>query len=209
MGAISNLMRPWVGAIVMLTLLAGCGSPSDLNKMVVGIPGDVAAGDVAPRRNFTTSFQNAYRLGVGDKLRIIVFGEPDLTGEFDIDSTGIVAYPLVGQVQAVELTLREFEQAVVDKLKNGYLNNPSVSVEVINFRPFTIMGEVKEPGEYPYRSGMNVINAVANAKGYSYRANQNAIYITRAGQRTEVRVPTGNGILVFPGDIIRVPPRLF
>ena len=149
-----------------------------------------------------------YRLGSGDKLRVIVFGEPGLSGEFDVSGSGRVALPLIGQVDAARLTLSEFEAAVVRKLKDGYLNNPRVSVEVLNYRPFYIYGEIGNAGQYPYTSGMTVLNAVAVAGGYTYRANQDRVYITR-GEGAEVAYPASQAVKVLPGDVVRVPERFF
>ncbi|WP_421866579.1 polysaccharide biosynthesis/export family protein [Parvibaculum sp.] len=149
-----------------------------------------------------------YELGSGDKLRVIVFGEPDLSGEFDVSGSGTVALPLIGQVRARGLTLSKFEDAVETKLRDGYLTNPRVSVEVMNYRPFYIYGEVAAPGQYPYTSSMTVLNAVAVAGGYTYRANQSEVYITR-GEGNEVSYPASQAVKVLPGDVVRVPERFF
>lgn len=149
-----------------------------------------------------------YRLGSGDKLRVIVFGEPNLSGEFDVSGSGKVALPLVGQVEAQGLTVSQFETAMIDKLMDGYLNNPRVSVEVMNYRPFYIYGEVGNPGQYPYTNGMTVLNAIAVAGGYTYRANTNQIYITR-GEGAEQAYPASQAVKVLPGDVVRVPERFF
>lgn len=149
-----------------------------------------------------------YRLGSGDKLRLIVFGESDLSGEFDVSGTGRVALPLIGQVDAAGLTLSQFEAAVVAKLQDGYLNNPRVSAEVLNYRPFYIFGEVGNPGQYPYTSGMTILNAVAVAGGYTYRANQERVFITR-GEGAEVAYPASQAVKVLPGDVVRIPERFF
>ncbi|PKQ05929.1 MAG: polysaccharide biosynthesis protein [Alphaproteobacteria bacterium HGW-Alphaproteobacteria-11] len=149
-----------------------------------------------------------YRLGSGDKLRLIVFGENDLSGEFDVSGSGRVALPLIGQVDAAGLTLSQFEAAVVTKLQDGYLNNPRVSAEVLNYRPFYIFGEVGSPGQYPYTSGMTILNAVAVAGGYTYRANQERVFITR-GEGAEVAYPASQAVKVLPGDVVRIPERFF
>tara|TARA_R110000868_G_scaffold29049_3_gene108041 strand:- start:5006 stop:5608 length:603 start_codon:yes stop_codon:yes gene_type:complete len=149
-----------------------------------------------------------YRLGSGDKLRVIVYGEQDLSGEFDVTGSGKISLPLIGQVQAAGLTLDEFENEIATKLKQGYLTSPKVSVEVLNYRPFYIIGEVDKPGEYPYTSGMNVLNAVAVAGGFTYRANQDQVYITRGGNE-ESAYASSQSVPVLPGDIVRVPERFF
>ena len=149
----------------------------------------------------------AYRLGSGDKLRVIVFGEEDLSGEFEVDGSGTVALPLIGEVRARDRTLRAFETAVEAMLRDGYLKDPRVSAEVLNYRPFYIIGEVEEGGEYPFVSGMHVLNAVALAGGHTYRANPKRVFITRRGAEREFSAPLDAA--VQPGDVIRVPERFF
>lgn len=150
-----------------------------------------------------------YHLGSGDKLRVIVYGEDDLGGEYEIDGTGLVRLPLIGQVQAGGLSVRQFEQEVKAKLDQGYLKDARVSVEVTNYRPFYIIGEVNKPGEYPFVNGMNVITAVAMAGGYTYRADESDVYLRRNGSSGEESVPADPTTKINPGDIVRVPERFF
>ncbi len=152
-----------------------------------------------------------YQLDAGDRVRVIVFNEPDLSGEFEVDGTGVVSLPLIGKVSACGLTARDFEDAIATALLDGYLKDPRVSIEVLNFRPFYIIGEVENGGEYDYVPDMTVLNAVALAGGYTYRADDRRVYITQAGANSEVevRLDEGAGIQVLPGDIIRVPERFF
>jgi polysaccharide export outer membrane protein len=149
----------------------------------------------------------AYQLGSGDKLRVIVFGEEDLSGEFEVDDTGAVSLPLVGEVGAGGRTLRSFEAAVREQLSDGYLKDPRVSVQVINYRPFYIIGEVEKGGEYPFVSGMHLLNAVAVAGGFTYRANTSKVFITRGSRELEFAVTPE--LRLEPGDVIRVPERFF
>lgn len=150
-----------------------------------------------------------YRLGSGDRLRLIVFGEDTLSGEYTVDGSGAVSLPLIGEVRAGGLSLREFQRAVEASLREGYLNDPRVSAEVMNFRPFYIMGEVRDPGEYPFTSGLTVVNAVATAGGFSYRANTRIVFIKRAGSDREVQYPLTVNTPVQPGDTIRIGERFF
>lgn len=150
-----------------------------------------------------------YKLGTGDRVRVIVFNEEDLSGEFEVDSTGSLALPLIGNISARGLTLREFETAVAAALRDGYLKDPRVNVEVLNFRPFYIIGEVENGGEYDFVPEMTVLNAVALAGGYTYRADDRRIFVTKAGTNTEVEHRMESAIKVLPGDIIRVPERFF
>lgn len=150
-----------------------------------------------------------YRLGTGDKLKVTVYGEEDLSGEFLVDGSGQVQLPLVGQVKAATLTIHEFVAEVSNALKEGYLKDPKVSVEVLNYRPFYIIGEVNKPGEYPFENGLNVLGAIALAGGYTYRANDDDVYVRRAGQKKEEALPADPNTKVYPGDIIRVAERIF
>ncbi|MEH6676971.1 polysaccharide biosynthesis/export family protein [Phenylobacterium sp.] len=150
-----------------------------------------------------------YRLGSGDKIRVITFGEEALTGEFVVGGSGNVSMPLIGDVAAEGLTVPEFQTAVEESLKQGYLREPRVSVEVLNYRPFYIMGEVQNPGEYPYTNGLSVLNAVATAGGFTYRANSRRVYIKRADSSLEREYPLTPLTPVAPGDTIRITERFF
>lgn len=154
-------------------------------------------------------FFKAYRLGTGDQIRLIVFGEEDLSGEFTIDDAGNASLPLIGNVKASDLTVREVEAAVRAKLQEGYMKEPRISIQVLTYRPFYIYGEVEKAGEYPFVIGLDIRKAVATAGGYTYRANSKRVYITRAanGQREELR--TDEPTIIFPGDVIEIPERFF
>jgi protein involved in polysaccharide export with SLBB domain len=151
-----------------------------------------------------------YLLGSGDKIKITVFGEPDLTGPYEIDGSGVVAFPLVGQIPAAGGTARALEIGIAKKLSEGYLKNPTVNVEVLTYRPFFILGEVKNPGSYPYKNGLNVLNAVAMAGGYTYRAKSSVWVVTRSGDKSlQEREITNGDFTVRPGDTIVIPERFF
>ena len=150
-----------------------------------------------------------YRLGSGDKIRLIVFGEPDLSGEFTISGDGIVSLPLIKEVRAAGQTATQLQANVENAFKEGYLKDPRVSIEVLSFRPFYILGEVNKPGEYPYSNGITVVNAVALASGYTYRANQKKVFIRHAGATAEEEVPLTSVTMVAPGDTIRIAERYF
>lgn len=150
-----------------------------------------------------------YRLGAGDKVRVTVFGEPSLTGEFQVSSAGMLSLPLVGDLQASDLTVAEFQRSVEVALRNGYLLEPRVSAEVLTYRPFFILGEVGSPGTYPYAAGLTVLNAVATAGGFTYRANTNRVFIRRAGASAEESYALTSRTRVAPGDTIRIGERLF
>ncbi len=149
------------------------------------------------------------RLAAGDKVKVTVFGEDSLTGEYQIDAGGNLSMPLAGTVPASGLTQNELERRLAGKLSSGFLKNPRVTVEVTSFRPFYILGEVEKPGEYPYRPGLNIMSAIAVAGGNTYRASRSKVYIQRNGAGSFQEVPFGPAIQVYPGDIIKVPERYF
>jgi polysaccharide export outer membrane protein len=150
-----------------------------------------------------------YRLGPNDKVRVITFGEDALTGEFSVSAAGNVSLPLVGDVAAVGLTVPEFQHRVEAALRNGYLKDPHVSVEVLTYRPFYILGEVTKPGEYPYTNGLTVLSAVATAEGFTYRANTKRVLIRRSDSNVEQEYPLTSTTPVAPGDTIRIRERFF
>jgi len=150
-----------------------------------------------------------YVLGSGDKIYVTVFGHDDLSREFDIDGTGNVSFSLVGNIQLGGLTIEQAEAAIRDALKPDYLIDPRVSIQVLNYRPFYILGEVKEPGSYPYVNGMTVMQAVALAGGYTYRAREDNVLILRSGPEGQTEEPARETTVVLPGDMIKVPERFF
>ena len=150
-----------------------------------------------------------YRLGSGDKIRVITFGEEALTGEFLVGGEGRVSLPLVGELPATGKTAREFQAEVEDALKQGYLKEPKVSVEVLTYRPFYILGEVMKPGEYPYTNHLTVLNAVATASGFTYRADTKKVFIKRANETSEQPYALTVQTAVAPGDTIRIGERFF
>ncbi len=152
---------------------------------------------------------SAYKLGSSDKLRVTVFGHPDLSGEFEVDGTGLISLPLIGQKTALGLSTSALEQSITETLASGYILDPRVSVEVINYRPFYILGEVGDPGEYPYTNGLTVQNAVAAAGGFSYRANKRVVYIKSIDSDREIAYELTPGTVVKPGDTLRIGERIF
>lgn len=151
----------------------------------------------------------AYTLGPGDKVKITVFGEEQLSGEFEVDSTGKISMPLAGDVPAVGQTVNQVSSTIVQRLTTGYLRDPKVSVEVLTYRPFFILGEVMKPGSFPYASGMTVVNAVALAGGYTYRADKGDITVKRAADPSKTKYHIEETGFVGPGDVVEVPERFF
>lgn len=150
-----------------------------------------------------------YRLGAGDQLKVTVFGHENLSGEFEVNGAGQISMPLIQLVQVAGLTVQEAERVIAGKLKPGYLKNPRVSVSVLNYRPFYIIGEVNKPGSYAYVNGMTVLNAIALAGGFTYRAKKSKVKIIRADDPEEEKRSTSPDTPVLPGDIIEVPERYF
>ncbi|WAP68719.1 polysaccharide biosynthesis/export family protein [Jiella pelagia] len=155
------------------------------------------------------SLAQPYRLDSGDKLKVTVFGEAGLTSAYNVDKAGFLALPLVGEVPARGRTPDEVQQEITQRLADGYLNDPDVTVEVDQYRPFFIMGEVTTGGQYQYVPGMTIQNAVAVAGGYSPRAEQGSVDVTRksGGQVTTERALPSDPVL--PGDTVYVRERWF
>lgn len=162
----------------------------------------------APRA-FNEATIQPYSLDSGDRLRITVFDQPSMTNTYTIDQAGYIAFPLVGQVAARGRTLQQLSGQIAQKLKQGYLRDPDVTIDVDRYRSVFIMGEVGQSGQYAYVPGMTVQNAVAVAGGFTARANQGAVDVTRKinGQVITGRVNISSAIVA--GDTIYVRERLF
>lgn len=192
----SSATRRVVAAVLAATAFtAGCSSGSEFAQpsFATANPDDI---------------ERTYRLGIGDKLKITVFGEENLSGQFEVGALGSVAMPLVGEMPAKGVPITAFRDSLARKLADGYLKNPRVNVEVLNYRPIYVHGEVKTGGEFPYKSGLRLRDAIALAGGYTYRANQNFVVVFREGQGEMKTAMTGS-FAVLPGDNIRIPERFF
>jgi protein involved in polysaccharide export with SLBB domain len=196
----------WIAALLLAGGLIGCSSSSRPIPPEAAVTGATAptgaelAGDAV---------LEGYTLGPGDQLRLTAFRHEDLSGEFELDGEGYFAMPLIGEVLAGGMTSRQLETEIESQLADGgYLVDPQVSVEVLNYRPFYIIGEVNQPGSYQYVNGINVVNAVALAGGFTYRADQDDIVITRGGSNGE-EMEAQLTSEVLPGDIIEVTERFF
>ena len=187
-----------VHVVPFALLLAGCtGDTPPLAFRSDAEPGSTASA--------------AYTLASGDKLRIIVYGEESLTGEYTVAQGGAIAFPLIGDVAATGVSTTELQRTIAARLSQGYIKDPRVNVEVLNYRPYYILGEVAKPGEYPYRPGLTFQQAVAAAGGYTYRANTKRIAIKHATQTSErsLVLTGGQQPAVQPGDTIRILERFF
>jgi polysaccharide export outer membrane protein len=195
-----NIMRNFAGKVAIATMimpiLAGCTGEKIAPLASTGMPSARAA--------------SGYHLGSGDKLRITVYNEPALTGEYSVTPAGAVAFPLIGTVNVADHTIEQVTTDITHRLDGGYVQDPRVSVEVLNFRPFYILGEVNKPGEYPYSSGLTVEKAVALAGGFTYRANARVVFVRRDNGPGEGSVQLrGTPVSVLPGDTIRIGERYF
>jgi polysaccharide export outer membrane protein len=139
---------------------------------------------------------------------VTVYGEPNLSGFYDISPSGSVSLPLAGTMRAAGRTRAGLEREITRRYGDK-LQEPQVTVEVVEFRPFYVMGEVLTPGTYPYRSGLNVLTATTTAGGLTYRASRQTVLIQHAGEEVWREYPLTASVLVSPGDLIRIPERYF
>lgn len=183
--------RNWLAVAVACCSFASCSPGSDLPPLSPPPAGP-------------------YRLGVNEEVRVITFGEQQLTGQFRIDDKGDIAVPLLGAIPAMGRTTGELERSIAKRLKDkGIMQEPSVLVDIVSYRPMFILGEVNKPGQYPYQPGMTVLTAVAMAGGFTYRAVTDYASILREadGHTVEGRVP--RSMPVEPGDVIDIYERHF
>jgi polysaccharide export outer membrane protein len=187
------------GLLLLGLVMAGCESGASL-------------GPVSPAEQqalIESAATTSPTLHPGEKIRVIVFGEDRLSGEYEIDPAGFVSLPLAGTIKAAGLSKQQLERDLSKKFSGEYLRKPRVTVDVTSFRPFYIMGEVTKAGEYPFKSGLNVMSAIAIAGGTTYRANRSTVLIQHIGENGFREYPLSPTIPVSPGDLIRVPERYF
>ena len=152
---------------------------------------------------------SSYRLDAGDKLRVVVYGQEGLTNTYAIDAGSSITMPLIGAVPARGRTPAGLAAEIAAKLRNGYIRQPSVAVEIESYRPFFILGEVAAPGQYPYVPNMSVESAVAIAGGFSPRARRDSVTLTHTDASGPMRVVVPLGTPVGPGDTVLVGERWF
>jgi protein involved in polysaccharide export with SLBB domain len=148
-------------------------------------------------------------LQAGEKIRITVFGEASLSGEYQIDPGGQISVPLAGTIKAAGLTQVELERELAKAFGTEYLKDPKITVALAEFRPFYIIGEVQKPGAYPYTGGLTVLSAMAIAGGPTYRASQSYVLIQHPGEPGLREYDMTGSIPVLPGDVVKVPRRYF
>lgn len=178
-------------AVILLAVLSGCSTYKPAPKV------------------FNEALNQPYRLDSGDRLRITVFDQASLTNTYTVDQAGYIAFPLIGQVAARGTTMQQLEGTIAQRLRKGYLRDPDVSIEMDRYRSIFVMGEVGQPGQYSYVPGMTVQNAIAVAGGFTSRANQRDVDVTRKvnGTIATGRVPITDPIIA--GDTVYVRERLF
>ncbi len=150
-----------------------------------------------------------YRLAPDDKVKVTVYGEEDLSGQYLVGSDGSLSFPLIGMVRAGGLTLTQLQQVLTSRLGARFLKHPRVSADIVEYRPFYILGEVNHAGQYSYRVGITVTAAVATAGGFTYRANKSTVAIKHFGEPGEHKLRLTADLQVSPGDTVRVLERFF
>lgn len=152
-----------------------------------------------------------YKLGAGDKVRITVFGEAAMTGDYAVAPNGEISFPLIGTVAARDHTLDEVAQDIRRRLLDGYLNDPRVAIDLLEYRTFFILGEVNRPGAYPFTAGLTLGQAVATAGGYTYRARKSKVHVRHDGAAQDqlLALKDIGGLAIEPGDTITIPERFF
>lgn len=191
-----------MGSRLMRGLVAGVTCSLMLTSVALAQVADTAVAPAAAKLD-------AYRLGAADKIRVLVYNEPNLSGEFTVNSSGTVSLPLIGDVQASGETTGQLRDMIEQRLAAGYLRTPQVSIDVLEFRPYFILGEVNKPGDYPYTADLTVMKAVATANGFTYRADQKHVWLKHAGQDKEVKYDVTSDVPLEPGDTIRIGERYF
>ena len=193
-GVVMKMFFNWAATIAIGLQLAGCYTDF---------------GPVSTQPEPITRADVAAALHTSEKVKVTVYGEENLTGVYEISPAGYVTLPLVGDIEAAGRTRPELEHAVAVAYRGKYLQDPSVTVAVVEYRPYYIMGEAVAPGQYPYRSGLNVLTAISTAGGLTYRASRNTVLIQHAGQQDWKQYAMTSNVLISPGDLIRIPERYF
>jgi polysaccharide export outer membrane protein len=169
------------------------------------------AGPGADLPSLPEAAEAPYRLGPGDQIRITVFNDPRLTGDFRVTDTGVIALPLVGTVPAGGRTTDEVRRSIETTMRQrGLFTQPSVALEIIEYRPIFVLGMVERGGQTPYQPGMTVLSAVAVAGGFNYRALTDYVAVTRIGEDGRAReYRAERNALLRPGDVVNVFERRF
>jgi polysaccharide export outer membrane protein len=205
-----SLALPSVVAAVLV--VAASGAAAQTSRVGADTPStpDIQQASLAPGVSSGIDSNSSYRLASGDRIRILVFNQKELTDVYQIDGRGHIAFPLIGDIDANGLTPKQLEVKLAKALSPDYVRNPHVSIVVLTARPFYILGEVTKPGSYPYVSGMTVLTAAAQAGGFTYRANEDSFDLQRpdrSGRKQKIDAKPDTP--VQPGDVIKVNERWF
>lgn len=193
----------------MLDGLFKCGAVLLIGLQLAGCYRDYGAVPAEPDPVLRPGYA-APVLQPGEKLKVTVYGEEALTGPYDINPSGDISIPLIGTVRAAGHTRSELERELTARFVRGkYLQEPKVTVDVMEFRPIYVVGETLRPGAYPYKAGLNVLTAITLAGGPTYRASRDTVFLQHPGEVVWNEYPLSASILVGPGDLIRVPERYF
>ncbi len=184
----------WSALLALAFLVSGCGG------------GTISE---AEKQSLALAATEPATIQPGDKIRVIVFGEDKLSGEYELDQAGQISVPLAGTMKVEGMTQADLEQALAKKFRSQYLRDPKVTVTIASLAPYYIIGEVKSPGQKTYRSGLNVLTAIAIAGGPTYRASRDSVEIQRRGETKMHDYPISASVPILPGDIIKVPERYF
>lgn len=168
-----------------------------------------ALGSEAARAQATYVPPGGYTFRANDRIRVKVYNEPEISGEYQVDANGYISVPLAGRVRAAGTTGGQLERLLRSRLNDGIIKDPKVNVEIVNYSPFYVHGEVKRAGEFPSRPGMTVMDAIASAGGLTYRADEYKVFVRRSGSQVEDVYPMNAPVPIYPGDNIRVPERFF
>ena len=184
----------WAFALVIGLLLSGCYTDF----------GPVELAQNPDARPYVPS-----RIQPGDRIKVTVYGEDSLNGVYDVDPSGAVTVPLAGTIRATGRTKGELQRDISAKYKSEYLQDPKVTVDIVTFRSFYLMGEVEHPGEFPYKSDLNVLSATTMGGGLTYRASRSTVLIRHPGETIWKEYALAPTVIVGPGDLIRIPERYF
>lgn len=201
--------QPYGGPQPIVVANNGGGAIAALSNSFAASPAPMPVGYAAPMAAAPVRYDSSYRLDAGDKLRVVVYGQEGLTNSYAIDAGGSITMPLIGAVPARGRTPAGLAGDIAARLRNGYIREPSVAVEVESYRPFFILGEVSAPGQYPYVPNMTVESAVAIAGGFSPRAKRDVVTVTHTEAGGSMRAVVPLGTPLAPGDTVFVGERWF
>lgn len=191
-----------VGLIILTLMITVSCSPDTERSNAILIP--PTQGDIS-----SSAALDAYRLGGGDEIEVLFYNEPTLSGKKTLDGRGVIDMPLIQEVDIGGLTAAQAAKKIEGFYAGGYFQYPEVTLKILKYRPFYILGEVRQAGKYPFQEKLTVLEAVAMAGGFTYRADQDDIQIVRKTQQTTQKMNAGSNAVIMPGDVIKVPERFF